>query len=437
MLNAQLTDYARAGVGLIVQRWAIYTAALLLEAFYYSVLVAVITAMALILSEVFDTLTYRRILRMKQRSIKDSQLCLKLLLFATLISAIIISGFALSIALLQGHTTHFMSLFFLFAAGLFATMNNHQLKSILHLRLSIYFVTFLFIPLYDIAVTKAPLSSELWAQFFTSVFVMFFITECSRISSSLYEKTLEQMEDIKREHEKTKLAYTAKSEFLSTVSHELRTPLTSIKGSLDLIEYGAFGEIPEKMTSALSIAQRNVGRLGALINDLLDLQKIEAGRMTFNFETTQVASFIEQSVSSNQPFADNLGVTLVLEPCPAHLRVQIDEARMNQVLSNILSNAAKFSESGQTVTIRAEDRGQFARISVIDCGVGLDEEDRQTVFEEFSQLDSSDRRKIGGTGLGMNISKRIVDAHSGDLDYFRNEGPGTTFYVDLPVHEDA
>ncbi|QIE45548.1 HAMP domain-containing histidine kinase [Pseudohalocynthiibacter aestuariivivens] len=432
-LNAQMTDYARTGVALLPQRLAIYIAALSLVGFYYSSLVAIVCGGFLILSELFDLLTFRRILRMKKRDIADTRLNMRLLMIATAVSAANIAVFTAAIAHLQGPTSHFMPLFFLFAAGLFATMNNHQLKPILHLRLSFYFAVFFFIPLSDIISTSAPFSSELWAEFLTSIFVMFFLVDCSRISTGLYDKTLVQMEEIRQEHEKAKSAFVAKSDFLATVSHELRTPLTSIKGTLDLVDYGAYGEVPEKMKGALSIAQRNAGRLNALINDLLDLQKIEAGRMSFQFGTIGLADFLVQAVASNQPFASKFNVTFVLEDVPQHLFIYVDEARLHQVMSNILSNAAKFSNPGDAVTVTCQDRGDTVRISIIDRGIGLSESDRQIVFDEFSQLDSSDRRKVGGTGLGMNISKRIINAHSGVLDYFRNEGVGTTFYVDLPL----
>jgi len=433
LLNAELKDYARAGFGLLAQRVAIYVAALLLVAFYYSIVLAAIAALVLIVSEWFDRRTYHRIMRLKKRDVEDTRKCFRMVLFSTILSAANIAGLAVSIALLQGHTTHFMSLFFLFAAGLFATMNNNQIKPVLHLRLAIYLAAFLFIPLYDIIVTSAPLSSELWAQFFTSIFVMFFIVDSSRVSTGLYAKRLEHMEEIKREHEKTKAAYTAKSQFLATVSHELRTPLTSIKGSIDLIAHGAFGKLPDQMENTLNIAQRNATRLNTLINDLLDLQKLDAGRMNFDCDTLSVASLLSQAVSSNQPFATSLDVELSLASLPDDLYVYGDAARLEQVVSNILSNAAKFSNAGDTVTINAKPLGdKWIRVEVSDHGIGLNDDDRETVFERFSQLDSSDRRKIGGTGLGMNISKRIVDAHCGNLDYYKNEGEGTTFYIDLP-----
>lgn len=431
VLTSQMADYAHVGQTLFWQRQAIYAAALLLEAFYYSMGVALITLAVVTAAEAFDGYVFHRILNMKKRSVREARTCLRLLYAGTLLSSLNIAGFAVTIAILQGHTTHFMPLFFLFAAAIFAAMNNHQIKSILMLRLSIYFAAFLFIPLYDIISVGASILSELWVQFFTSLFVMFFIVDSSRVYRTLYMKNLQQIEDLRIEHEKTKSAYAAKSEFLSTVSHELRTPLTSIKGSLDLIGFGAMGEVPDRMKNVISIAQRNATRLSAIITDLLDLQKMDAGQMSFEFDTVDVTSFLTQVVQANEPYAKSLDVSLELSDMESGLFVQADEARLEQVLSNVLSNAAKFSEAGDTVTITAEAKGDNIRISVIDRGLGLSEDARQAVFEEFRQLDSTDRRKVGGTGLGMNISRRIMKAHDGVLDYFKNDGPGTTFFMEL------
>ena len=431
LLTAQMIDYARVGQNLFWQRQGLYAVALLLEALYYSWVVALITLVVVAGIEIFDAYVFRRVLNMRKRDRQEAQFCLRLLYAGTALSSLNIAVFAITIALLQGHTTHFMPMFLLFAAAVFATMNNHQIQSILVLRLSIYFAAFLFIPLYDIISTGAPIQSELWVQFFTSIFVMFFVMDSSRVSRGLYMKTLQQMKELRAEHEKTKAAYIAKSEFLSTVSHELRTPLTCIKGSLDLIGYGAMGDVPQSMKKGVTIAQRNADRLSELVNDLLDLQKMDAGRMAFDFETINVDAFLAQTIAANQPYANNLDIELKLEPVDPGLYVHADEARLEQVLSNILSNAAKFSDAGETVSVSAEAVGQNVRISVVDHGCGLSEEARQAVFEEFRQLDSSDRRKVGGTGLGMNISKRIMEAHEGILDYTKNEGPGTTFYVEL------
>src|SRR6056297_3881846 len=193
LLTAQMTDYARVGQNLFWQRQGLYLAALVLEAVYYSWIAALITLGAVVVAEAFDFYVFKRVLNMKKRNRKEARLCLRLLYLGTAISSLNIAVFAITIAILQGHTTHFMPLFFLFAAAVFAAMNNHHVQSILTLRLCIYFAAFLFIPLYDIVSTGAPIMSELWVQFFTSLFVMFFIVDSSRVSRGLYLKTLQQM----------------------------------------------------------------------------------------------------------------------------------------------------------------------------------------------------------------------------------------------------
>ena len=419
------------GQNLFWQRQAIYAAALLLEAFYYNMGLALITLAIVTVAETFDRYVFHRIIRMDKRSVREARKCLLLLYAGASLSSLNIAAFAITIAIHQGHTTHFMPMFFLFAAAIFAAMHNHQIKSVLMLRLSIYFATFLFIPLYDIFSVNAHILSELWVQFFTSLFVMFFIMDSSRVYRNLYMKGLQQIEELRIEHEKTKAAYVAKSEFLSTVSHELRTPLTSIKGSLDLIGFGAMGEVPDRMKKGISIAQRNASRLNAIISDLLDFQKMDAGQMSFKFETVDLNSFLTQVLEASEPYARRMDVSLELGDVESGLYVYADEGRLEQVMMNILSNAVKFSNAGDKVTITTEADEDNIRVSVIDQGLGLSEDVKQAVFEEFHQLDSTDRRKVGGTGLGMNISKQIMDAHNGALDYVKNDGAGTTFFITL------
>ncbi|MEM8730198.1 MAG: HAMP domain-containing sensor histidine kinase, partial [Pseudomonadota bacterium] len=219
-----------------------------------------------------------------------------------------------------------------------------------------------------------------------------------------------------------------------TVSHELRTPLTSIKGSLDLINSGMLGSVPDKMEPILSIAGRNSGRLAALINDILDLQRIEAGEMNYRFEILDVEALLEEAVAANEAFAEQFDVDLVCLPNPAgQVFVKGDEVRLMQVLTNVLSNAVKFSHEGEEVQVGYQTLGDKVRIFVRDSGIGIPAGAHDTVFENFSQVDSSDQRKVGGTGLGMSISRQIVEHHSGLIDYVSVIGQGTTFYIDLDL----
>jgi signal transduction histidine kinase len=434
-LRQQLKDYAQVGINLFWQRQAIFGSALVLEAYYFSYVMALVTLGLIVVSEVYDHITFQQILRQDaQTSERKLRLSLIKVQIGTCLSAGIIAFYALSISYLQGPTTHFMPLFFLFAAALFAAMNNHQIFSLIVMRLLIYGVTFLFIPLWDIVQTQAPLHSDLWAQLFTSVFVVYFIIDCSRIYMNLYRSNRQQLKALQIEHEITKEALKSKSEFLATVSHELRTPLTSVKGSLDLACAGALGPMPEKLQSTLGIAQRNTTRLHALINELLDLQRMDAGKMSFDFAPVDLGALIQRSLDAMEPYAERFGVQYEQTPLPEPLEVWADAGRLEQVLGNILSNAAKFSPEGGTVTLSVEADAERLRINISDTGIGLTEADREKVFDRFSQVDSSDQRKAGGTGLGMNIAKRIVAAHGGTIDYRPNPDQGTTFFVELARH---
>ncbi len=431
LIIKEMKDYCQVGMDLVWQRQLIFGAALVLAAFYYSIQLALICLALIAVSEIYDLILFRKILkwRGKEQNIINRfliQLCL-----STALSAGIISFYAVGISHLQGPTTHFMPLFFLFAAALFAAMNNHHLRLVLVIRLIVYGVTFIFIPARDIYETQANIHSELWAQMFTSLFVLYFIIDCSRIYLNFYRSNLSQMEIIKSENEKSKIALKAKSEFLSTMSHELRTPLTSIKGSIDMVNSGVLGDSSTQIKSVMNIAERNCSRLVKLINEILDLQKIESGSMKYNFETQDVCGIVLDTIRSNQPYADKYGVTLSTFIESSDLFARVDQSRLEQVFTNIISNASKFSPPGGCVKVRMKAIESNIRIEFEDEGIGLSENDRDKVFDRFSQIDSSDSRKMGGTGLGMNISKAIIDAHDGILDYESGQGSGTLFYVEL------
>lgn len=224
-----------------------------------------------------------------------------------------------------------------------------------------------------------------------------------------------------------------KDEFISTVSHELRTPLTSIRGSLGLI-LGAMGaELDEKTRSMLDIAYRNSERLSDLIDDILDIEKIESGSMDFKFEPTLLMPLIEQSVEANRAYGDQFGVTFAIEGSVPTAQVNVDSNRIIQVMNNLLSNAAKFSPSGSAVTIRISSQEQEIRIGVTDQGPGIPEEFHDSLFGKFVQVDSSTTRLKGGSGLGLSISKAIVERHGGSIGFNTQLNIGTTFYFNLPL----
>ncbi len=228
-----------------------------------------------------------------------------------------------------------------------------------------------------------------------------------------------------------KQADLAKAEFVSTVSHELRTPLTSIKGSLGLIRSGALGALPDKLGSMLNIAYNNSERLVLLINDILDMEKIQAGKMNFHMQAIEVASLLKGAMEANKGYGDEHGVTFQCQCFDDTIKVLGDKDRLMQVLSNLMSNAAKFSPEGEQVDLLVARRGDTIRISVKDNGPGIPEEFRKSIFEKFSQADSSDTRQKGGTGLGLSISKAIVEQHGGSIGFDTVTGKGATFYVDL------
>jgi PAS domain S-box-containing protein len=226
-----------------------------------------------------------------------------------------------------------------------------------------------------------------------------------------------------------------KGEFVATVSHELRTPLTSIAGSLGLVTGGAAGELPPKAARLVQIAQSNSVRLVRLINDILDIEKIEAGRMAFDVRPIALDMILKSAVQDNAGFATQYGVGLELAPVPTGAAVLADYDRLMQVLTNLLSNAIKFSPSDAVVTIQVIALDRRYRVSVIDRGTGIPEAFRDRIFNKFAQADGSDTRQKGGTGLGLSIVREIVTRLGGSITFDTQESVGTTFHVDLPAAE--
>lgn len=226
-----------------------------------------------------------------------------------------------------------------------------------------------------------------------------------------------------------------KGEFVATVSHELRTPLTSIAGSLGLISGGAAGQIPPKAARLVEIAHSNAARLVRLINDILDIEKIEAGRMQFDLRPLPLGPLLEAAEHQTAGFAGEYGVPVHIEPVAAEVAVLADEDRLMQVITNLLSNAIKFSRRGEAVTVRVTPLDRRYRISVIDRGEGIPEAFRRRIFGKFAQADASDSRQKGGTGLGLSIVREIVVRLGGSVDFESVEGAGTIFHVDLPAAE--
>lgn len=228
-----------------------------------------------------------------------------------------------------------------------------------------------------------------------------------------------------------------KSEFVSTVSHELRTPLTSIKGSLGLINQAAGDEISDKWKQMINIAYRNSERLSLLVNDILDIEKLDAGLMPFDMAPVEIADFVEEAVESNKGYGEERNVGMVLRSPPPRVTVEGDRLRLMQVMSNILSNAAKYSPENRDVELWVETRDNTVAICIKDYGPGIPEDYQDKLYDRFTQADNSNTRVKGGTGLGMSITKTIVEAHDGDLRFETGPDIGTTFFVELPVLVDV
>jgi len=224
-----------------------------------------------------------------------------------------------------------------------------------------------------------------------------------------------------------------KSDFISIVSHELRTPLTSIRGALGLMAGPLAKELPEKANRLIDIAYKNSERLTLLINDILDIDKIESGQMRFEMKAENLEPLLTQAIEVNQPYAEKLGVFFKATAIDADLKVNVDPARLAQVLANLLSNAAKFSNNGDQVKISALRADGRVRISVKDSGNGIADEFRPQIFGKFSQGDSSSTRVKGGSGLGLHISKQIVERMGGTIGFETEVGKGTTFWFELPL----
>ena len=233
---------------------------------------------------------------------------------------------------------------------------------------------------------------------------------------------------------KRKQADIAKKEFISTVSHELRTPLTSIKGSLGLLNAGVLDHKNDEAKSMIDLAYKNSERLLFLINDILDIEKMESGKLDCDMKELNIHTLINDAIEANQGYADKHDVALSYAHSPEDLSIRGDKNRLIQVLSNFMSNAIKFSPTGGKVELFVTPENDFVRIEVKDQGIGIPEGSYETLFDKFTQVDSSDTRKVGGTGLGLSISKGIVEEHGGTIGVESIVGEGSMFFFTLPKH---
>jgi len=225
-----------------------------------------------------------------------------------------------------------------------------------------------------------------------------------------------------------------KTEFLSITSHELRTPLTPMKAQLQMLEEGYKGGLTDKQRESVELILRNLTRLDNLIKDILDISRIEMGRIKLRFEAMSINDVAKEAMIMQEPFAKEKEINVVtdLAELPS---VVGDSERLRQVIGNLMNNAIKFSDSGSEVLIGSKREGDKVLFRITDYGVGISEEDKEKLFKPFSQIDSSMGRKRGGSGLGLAIAKGIIQAHNGDIRVESEPGKGSTFYFTIPLKQ--
>ena len=264
-------------------------------------------------------------------------------------------------------------------------------------------------------------------------------------SAGLYKEIIEKNEELEKLER-------VKSEFISIVSHELRTPLTPIKNALAILSSGRCGVLGENAVKFIDMAKRNVENLTSIINDILDINKIEAGKMDFNYRTMNIHSVIENVKNNFDCVAKEHEIVLRTEEQENLPDIYADSQRLGQVLTNLVSNAIKFTPTGKNITIKSELKnadniftnsyfeneikqlkGNYIVVSVIDEGIGIKEDNLLKAFDKFTQIENSLSRKVGGTGLGLPIAKQLVKAHRGAIWCDSAEDKGSTFHFALPV----
>jgi len=241
-------------------------------------------------------------------------------------------------------------------------------------------------------------------------------------------------EEIQKTNIKLEKLEKLKSEFISIVSHELRTPLTSIKNSLEMMLSGRMGEITSVQDNFLTLAKRNVDRLAGIINDLLDLSKIEAGKMEYRFEPLNILEPVKFVLSTFENLADKKNIHLSLNATRDEFKVYADSNRIEQILTNLVSNAIKFTPINGKVTVIIEEiDANHVQITVEDTGIGIKAEDIPKVFDKFQQIESSLSREVGGTGLGLPIALQLIEAHKGKIWLESEFDKGSKFSFVIPL----
>lgn len=289
---------------------------------------------------------------------------------------------------------------------------------------------------------------------FTSEDAKCFQTIAQQVSLPLKSATLYQ--EIIETNKKLEKLEKLKSEFISIVSHELRTPLTSIKNSIDILLSGRCGENSQSAEKFLSMAKQNVSRLSGIINDLLDISKIEAGKMDFHFKPVNIHSVVDYVKSALSGLAKEKNIEILVNETTDLPEIMADSQRLEQVLTNLLSNAIKFTPDGKKITISTEFKntsqiqyhpcffddmkklsGDYIIVSVEDEGIGIAENELLHVFDKFAQIENSLSRKVGGSGLGLPIAKQLLEAHKGAIWCDSELNKGSKFHFALPIASSA
>ena len=249
----------------------------------------------------------------------------------------------------------------------------------------------------------------------------------------IHENLKKSQRKIKQQNIKLKKLDRIKSDFLNVTSHELRTPMSAIKGYIQMIMKQTLGETTEEQKNALNIVLRNIDRLDHLIQDILDISRLESGTLKLIPEKTNVKTMVEETVETMQSSADLKHITINAEVGDNIPEITVDKERIKQVIINIISNAIKFSPDGSIINVRSKEDKDFILVEIQDFGRGISKDKQKKIFETFYQVDSGMDRKFGGAGLGLAISRGIVLAHGGEIWVESIVGKGSTFYFTMPI----
>lgn len=297
-------------------------------------------------------------------------------------------------------------------------------------RLGGVFVLLLLLPVVPFALAAGSTSERGVALLFMIFFIFMFVMW--RRLRLEYWSALAGRAELVRAKEAAEAANEAQGQFIANVSHELRTPLTAIVGALGLIESDLPDSASPQTMKLVDMAYQNAIHLSSLINDILDFEKLSAGHMTFNLRPVALAPCLRRALELNRSYAARYDVSFALEPPPEDIQVIADTQRLLQVMANLLSNAAKHSPAGGTVSISVQPHETTVRVAVSDQGPGVPDAFRSHLFQKFAQAESTVTRRNHGTGLGLAISKSIIENMRGTIGYESEAGHGATFFFDLP-----